>query len=379
MGTSATSLTVRIPGGGRPSRYPIVIGSGLLRRLPRILSKLGRPSRLHLISDERVWKSWGRRLSVTLNGGGVPWSRTVVPPGERSKSVGGIDRVWRDLVRSGCDRRSWVVAFGGGVVGDLAGFAASSVLRGLPFVQVPTTLLAMVDASVGGKTGINLPEGKNLVGAFHQPLAVVIDLDLLRTLPAREARAGWAEVIKTAAIRDAGLFRFLRSRRESLLSGEAAGLRRVVRACCRIKARVVEEDEREGGVRMLLNFGHTLGHAIEAASGYQGLLHGEAVAIGMTFAARLGEAMGASEPGTAARLESLLQAFGLPTVPGRVRLPVLLRALERDKKRGARGLRWVVLERIGRAVVREDIPWEAARAAIHGFAGRVGSRRNNGS
>jgi len=358
------TLLVRLPAARAPRTYPIIIGPGALERLPQAISGLGPPSRLHLVSDARVWAFWGARISRLLGRAGFPLGRTVVPAGERSKSASTLTRLWRDLARVGCDRRSLVVAFGGGMVGDLAGFASASAFRGLDFVQVPTTLLAMVDASVGGKTGINLPEGKNLVGAFHQPRAVVIDLDLLRTLPPRELRAGWAEVIKTAAIRDARLFRYLEGRRASLLRGDPAPLLEVVRACLSIKAEVVQRDERESSLRMVLNFGHTLAHAIEAARSYRGLLHGEAVAIGMAFAARLGEALGATEPGTASRLERCLGAYGLPVSGGRMPVGPLLRAMKRDKKRGPAGLRWVLLRRIGRAVVREDVPEEAVRRAL---------------
>jgi 3-dehydroquinate synthase len=230
----------------------------------------------------------------------------------------------------------------------------------------------MVDSSVGGKTGINLPAGKNLVGAFHQPRAVVADLDLLDTLPARELRAGFAEVIKTAAIGDRRLFGFLHGARSALLGREAGALARVVSACCRFKAGVVRRDERELGLRMVLNFGHTLAHAIEAAGDYGRLLHGEAVAIGMAFACELGEALGTSERGTTGHVLSLLDDYGLPTaLPRRMATATLLRAMGRDKKRGAKGLRWVLLERIGRPVVREDVPWDVVRRAVERFvAGR---------
>jgi 3-dehydroquinate synthase len=301
---------------------------------------------------------------------GPPVGATVVPAGEPSKCVRELERLWRDLVRCGCDRSSSIITFGGGVVGDLAGFAAASVLRGVDFLQVPTTLLAMVDASVGGKTGINLPEGKNLVGAFHQPRAVVADLEYLRTLPERELRSGWAEVIKTAAIFDARLFRELERDRGALLRRSGAHLERVVARCVAIKAEVVRKDEREAGSRRLLNFGHTLGHGIEAVQSYGGLLHGEAVAVGMAFAAELGEALGITPPPAARRLTALLKAFALPTRISGLSADRLLVAMARDKKRGRRGLRWVLLRRLGEARIVEDVPLETVRERLREFVKR---------
>ena len=267
-----------------------------------------------------------------------------------------LERLWRTATRRGADRNACFVALGGGVVGDITGFASASVLRGVEFVQVPTTLLAMVDASVGGKTGINLPEGKNLVGAFHQPRAVVIDLDFLKTLPARETRAGWAEIIKTAAIRDAALFRRISRQRQELLKGRPGPLGDVVARCVRIKATVVEADERESGLRRILNFGHTLAHGIEAAQGYGGLLHGEAVSVGMVFAARLGEALGHTPPGVTDRIEELLASYGLPVGLRRGDASRILSAMARDKKRGPHGLRWVFLTGVGRTIVVDGVP-----------------------
>ncbi len=366
------SLKVVLPAVRGSTSYPIAIGPGALDLLPRTLERIGRPSRVHVVSDARVWAAAGKRFSSVLAATGIPRGRTLIPAGERSKAARVLERIWRDLIRSGCDRRAAVIAFGGGVVGDLAGFAAASALRGIDFIQVPTTLLAMVDSSVGGKTGINLPEGKNLVGAFHQPRAVLADLDLLRTLPDRELRAGFAEVIKTAAIADPRLFRLLEERRSALLERSQDGLARVISASCRIKAEVVRRDERESGLRMVLNFGHTLAHAIEAVRGYGKLLHGEAVAIGMAFAGELGEVLGVTERGIAARLRDLIASYGLPvSLAGRIPARSLLRAMERDKKRGPRGLRWVLLSRIGRTEIRDDVPRELVRRSIERFAAGV--------
>jgi 3-dehydroquinate synthase len=360
---SAATVRVELPREARGRGYTITIGPHAIERLPEAIRSLS-PSRLHVVTDRNVWRAWGGRLRSVLRGG--DFGLTVLPPGERSKSVASAVRIWRDLVRAGCDRRSCVLAFGGGVVGDLAGFAAASFLRGIDFIQVPTTLLAMVDSSVGGKTGIDLPEGKNLVGAFHQPRAVLADIDLLSTLPARQARAGWAEVIKTAAIGDSRLFGVLEEESAWLLAGDAAAIGRAVLACCRVKASVVARDERESGLRRILNFGHTLAHGIEAAAGYR-TLHGEAVAAGMAFAAGLGEALGVTLPGATARLLAPIEAFGLRPRPARLSSSRVLAAMEHDKKRGARGLRWVLVREIGRAVVRDDIPWTVSRKAVVWF------------
>lgn len=345
-------VNVRAPGGA----YPIWIGPGALDRLPGLFRRRVSASSLWLVTDTRVRRHHGARVEDLLRETGLRVGRTVLPSGEGAKSVERLADIWRAAARGGVDRRAVFVALGGGVIGDMTGFAAASMLRGTAFVQVPTTLLSMVDASVGGKTGINIPEGKNLVGAFFQPRAVVMDLDLLSTLPRRQVRSGWAEIIKTAAIRDARLLSRIERDAGPLLAGEPGPLGDVIAACVRIKARVVEEDEKESGLRMILNFGHTLAHGIEAAEGYGGLLHGEAVSVGMVFAARLGESLGVTRPGVADRLESLLRRFGLPValrrdVPSRI----LLSAMERDKKRGPRGLRWVLLDDIGRPRVVEDV------------------------
>ncbi len=361
-------LHVDAPGGA----YPIFIGAGTIERLAAYIRRHVAPSSVNVVTDRTVDARHGARVVEALDATRVPVRKVVVPPGEKSKSTRELDRIWRALIRDGIDRRALVVALGGGVVGDLAGFAAASVLRGVALVQVPTTLLAMVDSSVGGKTGINVPEGKNLVGAFHQPRAVFIDLDFLRTLPAREMRAGWAEVIKTAAIGDARLFRELEVHARALRDGGGDRLERVIQATCRVKARVVSEDERESGRRMILNFGHTLAHGIESAVGYQGLLHGEAVAIGAAFAGRLGHALGYTDPSAAERIEALLRTYGLPVkLPGkyRVRPARVVEAMQRDKKIGPRGPRWVFVPRIGAADVHDDVAWDGARAAVLEFLG----------
>ena len=358
--------TFRVP--LKADAYPIWIGSGARRRIPEALRAGGDPpEHVHVVTDALVASHHGRGLLGIIRRAGFKISATIVPSGEASKSVRELTRVWRDCIRAGCDRRSVVLAFGGGVVGDLGGFAAASLLRGARFLQVPTTLLAMVDASVGGKTGINLPEGKNLVGAFHQPIGVVMDLDFLRTLPPRETRAGWAEVLKTAAIRDAAFFGQLERDRRRFLGGDRKLVAKAVERTARIKAQVVGADEKESGLRKILNFGHTLAHAIETTQRYGGLLHGEAVAVGMVFAARLGEALGHTAPGVAARLESLVRFYGLPASARGLSVRKLIEAMGRDKKRGSRGIQWVFLERIGRTRLVDSVPTERVEAELASF------------
>ncbi len=360
------TLRVDVPGGS----YPILIGAGAVGRLASWMRREGVPSSILVVTDSRVARLYRRKLEVELERLKVPVHLVSVPAGEASKSTARLEHIWRRAIRLGVDRRSCLIALGGGVVGDLGGMAAATILRGISLVQVPTTLLAMVDSSVGGKTGINLPEGKNLVGAFHQPDAVFIDTDFLASLPRRERSAGWAEIIKSAAIRDSKLFSLLEREAKKLGADAGGGLERVVRATCRIKADVVNQDEREAGLRMILNFGHTFGHGLETAIGYGGLLHGEAVAIGMHFASRFACALGLADPGVERRIGDVIDRFDLPLqVPSRyaVSADAVLRAMARDKKKGPRGLRWVFVPRIGRTEIHDDIPAEAVRSAVRGF------------
>ena len=264
------------------------------------------------------------------------------------------------------DRKSFVVALGGGVVGDLAGFVAATYLRGIAFVQVPTSLLAMVDSSVGGKTGVNLPQGKNLVGSFHQPRLVLADIGTLSTLPARELRAGFAEVIKTAAIRDAKFFAWLEQHYRQVLALEPAAVTRVVRRCCEVKADVVSRDERESGLRAILNFGHTVGHAMEALADYHGVLHGEAVAMGMVCAAELSVKCGGLKREEAERIRRLIADSRLPIALGQgYEWRDLLAAMKLDKKASAGRLRFVLLDRLGHAVVSAAVTDRMIREVVH--------------
>jgi 3-dehydroquinate synthase len=288
----------------------------------------------------------------------------LVPDGESHKSWPTLQDIVTRLIELRAERSTPLIALGGGVVGDLAGFAAAIYQRGMPLVQVPTTLLAQVDSSVGGKTGINHALAKNMIGAFWQPRAVLIDVDCLRTLPPRELKAGLAEVIKYGAIRDASFFRWLEENAPSLVAGDAAALEHAIHASCRIKAEIVSADERESGERALLNFGHTFGHAIEAAQGYGAWLHGEAVAAGMVIASRLSTRVCGLPQEDADRIEKLVAACGLPSAPPRMTLDRWREWMGRDKKVTDGTVRFVLLEGLGRAVARSNIDARDLEAAL---------------
>jgi 3-dehydroquinate synthase len=369
--------TVEVELGERS--YPVEIGADLLGGLgPRIVERTG-ASRAILVTVPPVGRRYAGRLLRSLREAGLRVGRIDVPDGDRSKNLRQVARLYETLLAQGADRSTVVVALGGGVVGDLAGFAAATFLRGVPFVQVPTTLLAMVDASIGGKTGVNLPEGKNLVGAFYQPRLVAIDATTLRTLPPRELSAGFAEIVKHAAIWDAELFEELERDAETLMKLDREALIPVIERNVRIKAEVVRRDEREEGLRALLNFGHTLGHAVEVLHRYRKFLHGEAVAMGMVYAAVRSEALGFAEAGTAERLRALLARFGLPIeLPAKPR-SAYLSALRVDKKRRDSRIGFVVLEGIGRARVVPLTLAEIAAAVPRGVGGRKQTRRRTQS
>jgi 3-dehydroquinate synthase len=337
--------------------YPVQLGVDTLGDAGGEIARYTKAQHAVVITVPPVGRRYARPLLRSLRDAGLRASRIDVPDGDRSKNLRQVARLYDALLERRADRSTVVVALGGGMVGDLAGFAAASFLRGIPFVQVPTTVLAMVDSSIGGKVGVNLPQGKNLVGAFHQPRLVWIDLATLDTLPARQRAAGLAEVIKAGAIADAALFERLERDAEKLMDLDAEALLPVLARACAIKADVVRRDERESGVRMLLNFGHTLAHAVEKLTGYRKILHGEAVAIGMVFAARRSEALGLAPAGVADRIEALCRRIGLP-----VELPALprrtyLSALRVDKKKREARIHYVVLREIGRA---ETLPLEPA-------------------
>jgi len=345
--------------------YPIHIGPGLLAAGERIAEVLPAP-RAVLVTNETVGPLYRASLQEALAGAGVSLLTTVeVPDGEAYKTLATLESVYDALLAARADRQTAVIALGGGVIGDLAGFAAATYQRGVPFVQVPTTLLAQVDASVGGKTAVNHPRGKNMIGAFYQPRVVVADTDTLDTLPDRELRAGFAEVVKYGVIRDAAFFEELEQQAGAILGRDPTALAEAVYRSCRNKAEVVAADEREAGQRALLNLGHTFAHAIETGTGYSAWLHGEAVSAGMVMAAEASHRIGLLPGEALTRIRTLLDRAGLP-VAGPADLPVerYLELMGVDKKAEGGRVRYVLLEDIGRAFVSAEVPEEVIRAAI---------------
>ena len=361
------AIRLQLPGERGPDRsYDILVSSGALAEIgPAVARREGR--RAVLITDDAVAETHAAAAARSLAAAGVDLLTIRVASGEPSKSVTEASRIWERMAEHAVDRKTHVVAVGGGVVGDLAGFVAASFSRGLPFWQVPTTLVAMVDSAIGGKTGINLEAGKNLVGAFWQPLGVFADIGTLTTLPDREFRSGLAEVVKYGMILDAAFFEWLERHTGPILDRDAAALATIVERSAALKAGVVEQDEREQtGLRAALNYGHTFGHAFEAASGYGSLLHGEAVSIGMHAAARLAEAAGRIGPDIVARQLALLTAFGLPVAipPMAAAADDLLAIMARDKKSVGGRLRFVLPSRIGHVDVVEGVDPHMVRAVL---------------
>lgn len=342
--------------------YPIRIARGLLSDAAEWRRALGGRHVL-VVTDATVAPLYLDRVLAGLNG--FEHSSLVRADGEAHKTLEGVEAVFDALAALGANRDATVIALGGGVIGDLAGFAAACWMRGIAFVQMPTTLLAMVDSSVGGKTGVNLAAGKNLVGAFHQPAAVFIDTDTLATLPPREYAAGLAEVVKYGAIGDDAFFAWLEAHADALAARDDAALAEAIAAACRHKAAVVARDEHEHGERALLNFGHTFGHALEAEAGYGTLLHGEAVAIGMRLAARLSARLGRAPAADGERLAALLERLGLPVaLPPGFDAERLLARMRLDKKNRSGHLRLILWSRLGRADIVEGIGADAMRALL---------------
>jgi 3-dehydroquinate synthase len=341
-------VSVRVPiVERRDASYEIAIGRGLISELPSLLERACPATRYAVVTDSHVRELWGHRVMEALSAAGIAAELIVFPAGEWNKTRESWGIVSDRMLGAKLGRDCAVIALGGGVVGDLAGFVAATYLRGVPYVQVPTTLLAMIDSSVGGKTGVDVPAGKNLLGAFHQPRFVLADLDVLGTLPKVQFAAGLAEAVKHGAIADAEYFSLLESESRAVQDQHAVVLERVVVRSVEIKAAVVAEDEREQGRRAILNFGHTVGHAIEATLKFE-MLHGEAVAIGMICEARLAERLGVAERGTAERIARVLERYGLPLeLPAAARLTALLDAMEYDKKARGAQIRFALPQRIG--------------------------------
>jgi 3-dehydroquinate synthase len=346
--------------------YAVIVERGILASAGEKLAEAGlRAAKTAVISDETVARLHAPALTAALEAAGFACSLHTVPAGEASKSLGHVEALCRSMIQAGHDRKSQVVALGGGVVGDLAGFVASVFYRGVPFVQIPTTIVSQVDSSVGGKTGVNTPEGKNLIGAFHQPRLVLVDPDTLLTLPDREFHEGFAEAIKHAAIRDAAMLDDLAALDPATKVVPAELIARNIA----IKARVVEADEQETlGIRALLNFGHTIGHGIEAAVPYGTLLHGEAIALGMRAALRISEVHAGLAPADSQRILDLLARFDLPLVlPASIDTDTVLAKLATDKKFAAGAIRFVVLDAAGSAKVIDTVTADDLRDAIEGL------------
>lgn len=326
-------MRIRVPiSGQRDGSYDIAIGRGLLASLPTLLREACPAARYAVITDSRVAQLYGRAALAQLQDGGASAELLEFPAGEWNKTRDTWGALCDRMLAAQFGRDAAVVALGGGVVGDVAGFVAATYLRGIPYVQVPTTLLAMIDSSIGGKTGVDVPAGKNLVGAFHQPRLVVADLDLLASLAPAQLAAGMAEAVKHGVIADEEYFAFLEREEPAVTAKDPGVLERVVRRSVEIKAAVVTEDERDTGRRAILNFGHTVGHAVEVSAQYA-LLHGEAVAIGMAYEARLAEALGIAEQGTAARIRAVLDRYRLPLeLPDSASVTGLVAAMRLDKK-----------------------------------------------
>ena len=340
--------------------YPVFVGWGLLYHLGEKFNQAGLSGTVYLISDETVFFIYGTRVMKSLQSIGFSVHHFVVPSGEITKTLDTAIKIYDWLVEQRAERDDIIVALGGGMIGDLAGFVAATFLRGLPLVQVPTSLVAMVDAAIGGKTAVNHPKAKNLIGAFYQPCLVIADVQALTTLPRRELISGWSEVIKHGLILDAEFFEFLEGNAPELSRLEPDTAIKAIRGSAAIKARVVSEDEKERGKRTLLNYGHTIAHGLEAATSYERFLHGEAVAIGMMGAAMMSHNLGLLPQEVVERQRALLERFGLPTSCTEVDLPSVLKAMELDKKVRGKAVRWVLLSGIGQPVIRDDVPREQA-------------------
>ena len=344
--------------------YPVFVGWGLLDELGEQMKQVGLSGVANIIGDETVFSIYGTKVSKILESEGFTVNSCSVPPGEATKNIDQAVKIYDFLIRHHVERSDVIVALGGGMVGDLAGFVAATCLRGLPLVQVPTSLVGMADASIGGKVAVDHPRGKNLIGAFYQPYLVLADTQTLTTLPQRELTSGWAEIIKHGLILDADFFEFIETNAGSLISLEPDVTSEAIARSAAIKAQIVSEDEREKGRRIILNYGHTIAHGLETAGKYRHFLHGEAVAIGMMGAAKLSRQLELLSQRGLERQESLLQEFHLPVDCHGLNLTDVLTAMELDKKVRSKAIQWVLLEDIGKAMISGDIPEENVRKIL---------------
>ncbi len=348
----------------RAGRYGIHIQWGALDDIGALIRDVGLTGAAFVVSDDAVSSRYGDRVLASLRSAGFDATLHAVPAGEASKNLDNVRGIYDWLLHHHAERSATVVALGGGVVGDLAGFAAATYLRGVPFVQVPTSLLAMVDASIGGKTGVDHAKGKNLIGAFYPPRIVVSDPSLLTTLPPRALRDGFAEAIKHALIADPGMLDLLESEADRLLAIEPELMVEFVARNAAIKASIVTQDEREGGLRMILNYGHTTAHAIEAVTGYERVMHGEADSVGMMAAAEIGLRMGITPVTVGERQARIFERYSLPVrMPG-LNVDTVIAGMAYDKKVAAKTIRWILLEAEGKPVIRDDVPMDVVRDVL---------------
>jgi len=333
--------------------YDIIIDAHLLDAAGTAVRKLHPAQSAAIVTNTTVGPLYTGRLEAALHRAGFKTAIIELPDGEQFKTLAHVEYLYSRMIEAGLDRQSMLIALGGGVIGDMTGFAAATFMRGIAFMQIPTTLLAQVDSSVGGKTGVNLPEGKNLVGAFHQPRLVLIDPTVLGTLPLRELQSGTAEVIKTATIADASFFHYLENNNPLTASSSAAVFQQVIATCCRIKATITSQDETEQGIRAFLNFGHTIGHAIETLTGYAAYTHGEAVAMGMAAMTQLSSRLGYCASYDAERVLRIIHNSGLPTDLPSFDAPSYVHAVLKDKKKAAESVKMVFLKKIGEVFLME--------------------------
>ncbi len=361
MGKTAMEK-LSVPLGERS--YGIYVEKGLLDSIPALLEEMWRDAMIVLVTDSRVNTIYGEKLARRFLEEGREVQVIEVPEGERSKTLTWAKTIYDRLISLHADRTTLMLALGGGVVGDLTGFAAATFMRGIPYIQIPTTLLAQVDSSVGGKTAVNHPRGKNIIGAFYQPKAVFIDTSVLSSLPEREFLSGMAEVVKYGVIRDSDFFYYVRDNLHAILNKEGGPLTQVVMKSCSIKAEVVAEDEKETGLRTILNFGHSVGHAVESLKGYEGLKHGECVSIGMACAARVSVELGLCPRGDAEELISLLESMGLPTKLPELDPEDVIAAFALDKKVMYGKMRLVLIEGLGKVVIKEGVGEDLLRRCL---------------
>jgi 3-dehydroquinate synthase len=348
-----------------PNSYDVLIGNGLLRDAGRLLERVkpSRDSRVFVITSPNVRQHWGEKLETSLHRAKLSYQMLEMNDGEPAKNLGMVEQIAEQMVQAGADRKALVVAFGGGVIGDTAGFLASIFMRGVPVVQIPTTVVAQLDASIGGKTGVNLRSGKNLIGTFHQPWMVLVDPQILATLEEREFRSGLFEAVKCGVIRDRNLFEFMVQAAKKICSRNRKALERIIVNSVRVKASVVSADERESGLRAILNFGHTIGHALESATGYSQLLHGEAVGWGMIAAAAIASDVRACTPAITAQITSAVTSYG-PLPPFKAATGDIIARLSADKKRVAGAIHFVLPQKIGKVKITSEVPPEAIYSAV---------------